>query len=77
MVMMTTVVVMPIVMMMPASIVATMMPTVTPMPIGPQRTSGDQSDHGKDEARRFDHADSCVYGFCRGWLMLPRCMILA
>ncbi len=46
---MSTVVV-PVVMM-PASIVASMMPTVTPMPISPERTGKDQSDHGKDDAQ--------------------------
>ncbi len=77
MVMMATVVV-PIVMM-PASIVAAMMPTITPvapMPIGPQRTSRDQADHGKDEACWFDHADSCLR--LLPWrIMLPTCTTLA
>jgi hypothetical protein len=49
---MSTVVV-PIVMM-PAPIMASVMPPVTPippMPISPERTSKDQSDHGKDDAQ--------------------------
>ena len=77
MVMMATVVV-PIVMM-PASIVATMMPTVTPvapMPDGPQRSSREQSDHRKDEACWFDHADSCLQ-LLAWWIMLPTYTTLA